>query len=197
MENSFKHQIHQIQRTTGRNGKTEYRGWTYAKNEVVLEPGWISDAFLLHEPEVYKLVTTITLDDEIQNIYTVPVGRCNQQTSVEESKYEEKRQIALIASCESISKKGPSKILEKKKIRLYIVPGAPTLFYQQGNHNSFILSSLVSALHYMGDGYASEYIIERNKRSPLEIQNKGRMHFCRDILMGNHKEKTKKTQLLF
>ena len=137
-------------------------------------------------------MTTVTRDDDSQNIYTVPVGRCNQQTSVEESKYEEKRQIALIASCESISKKGPSKILEKKKIGLYIVPGAPTLFYQQGNQNSCILSSLVSALHYMGDGYASEYIIERNKRSPLEIHDKVQMHFCRDILMGHHKEKDEK-----
>ena len=44
----------------------------------------------------------------------------------------------------------------------------------------------------MGDGYALEYIIRRNKKSLLEIQNKGRMHFCRDILMAHHKEKTKK-----
>ena len=30
--------------------KTEYRGSTYAKNDVVLEPGWVSDAFELREP---------------------------------------------------------------------------------------------------------------------------------------------------
>ena len=48
--NSFKHQIHQIIFITSSNGKTEYRGRTYAKNEVVLEPGWISDAFELREP---------------------------------------------------------------------------------------------------------------------------------------------------
>ena len=44
----------------------------------------------------------------------------------------------------------------------------------------------------MGDGYASEYIIRRKQKSLLEIQNKGQMHFCRDILMGNHKEKNEK-----
>ena len=61
---------------------------------------------------------------------------------------------------------------------LYIVAGAPTLFYQQGNYNSCILSYLTSALHYMGD----------DQKSLLEIQNKGLIHFCRDILMGHHKE---------
>ena len=43
-ENRVKHQIHQILRITSKNGKTEYRGRKYAKNYVVLEPGWISDA---------------------------------------------------------------------------------------------------------------------------------------------------------
>ena len=42
------------------------------------------------------LVTTVTRDCDSQNIYTVPVGRCNQYTSVEESKYEEKPKSALI-----------------------------------------------------------------------------------------------------
>ena len=39
LENSIKHKLQQIQHITGRNGKTEYRGWTYAQNEVVLQPG--------------------------------------------------------------------------------------------------------------------------------------------------------------
>ena len=59
-------------------------------------------------------------------------------------------------------------------MRLYIVPGALTLLNQQGNPNSYILSSLISALHYMGGGYASENIIRHRKKSLLEIQNKGR-----------------------
>ena len=50
LDNSFKHQIHQILRITSKNSKTEYRGRTYAKNDVVLGPGWISDAFELREP---------------------------------------------------------------------------------------------------------------------------------------------------
>ena len=57
------------------------------KNEVVLELGWISDYFKLSEPEFYKLVTTVTRDDDSQNIHTVPIGRCNEQTSDYGSKY--------------------------------------------------------------------------------------------------------------
>ena len=62
----------------------EYRGSKYVKNEVVLEPGWFSDAFEFYEPEFYKIVTTVTGDDENEILYTVPVGRCTLQTSVEE-----------------------------------------------------------------------------------------------------------------
>ena len=102
LENSFKHKIHQILCITSKNGKTEYRGRTYAKNEVVIEPGWISNDFELREPEFYKLVTTVTCDDDSPNIYTVPVVRCNKLTSVNESKYEEKRHNSLICTGESI-----------------------------------------------------------------------------------------------
>ena len=49
-ENIAEHKIHQIQRITVRNGKTEYGGSTYVKNEVLFEPGWISDAFEFCEP---------------------------------------------------------------------------------------------------------------------------------------------------
>ena len=144
MENSVKQQIHQTQRITGRNDKTEYRGWTYAKNEVVLQPGWISDAFDLRELEFYKLVKTVTCDYDSQNIFTVPVGLCNKHTSFEEFKYEYKCNNTLIFPSEPISKKEPSKISENKTMRLYIFTGAPTLFYQQGNQNSCILLSLAS-----------------------------------------------------
>ena len=50
LENSVKHQIHQIIRITSKNGKTEYLGRTYAKNGVVLEPDCISDSFEFREP---------------------------------------------------------------------------------------------------------------------------------------------------
>ena len=75
----------------------------------------------------------VTRDDDSENMYTVPVGRYNEQTSVEESKYEEERNNALTVPGESISKKEPSKISEKKIMGLYIVSGEPTLFYQQCN----------------------------------------------------------------
>ena len=95
-ENSVKHQIHQIKHITRSNGKIEYCGRTYAKNEVVLEPGCISDAFEFRAPVFYKLATPVTCDDDSENIYTVHVGRCYQQTSFEEYKYEEKHKNTLI-----------------------------------------------------------------------------------------------------
>ena len=75
---------------------------------------------------------------------------------------------------------------------MYIVPGAPTLFYQQGNQNSFIITSLASEFHHMGDEYASKYIIKRMQKSLFEIHNKSQIHFFRDILMGHNRERTKK-----
>ena len=50
-------------------------------------------------------MTTLTRDDDSQDMYTVPVGLCNQQTSVEESKYEYKCKNAIMVPGESISKK--------------------------------------------------------------------------------------------
>ena len=158
LDNSVKHKIHQIVCITSNNGKPEYRERTYAKNDVILKPGWISDAFELSEPEFYKIVTTVECDDDSKNIYTVPIVQCNLQTSADEYKYEEIHHNTLICPGGSISKKEPSKISEKKKICLYIVPDEPTLFYQQGNHNSCLISSLASALHYMGNEYSSKYI---------------------------------------
>ena len=74
-------------------------------------------------------------------------------------------------------------------MHLYILPGAPTLFYQEVNQNSCILFYLPSTLHFVGDGYTSEYIIRCEKKSHLAIQNNGQMHFCLDILMRHLKEK--------
>ena len=65
----------------------------YEKNEVVLEPGWIRDIFEFREPEFYKLVTTVTRDDDSQHIYTVPVGRCNQLTTFGESNMRRKLRV--------------------------------------------------------------------------------------------------------
>ena len=76
MENSVKHKTPQIICIPSKNGKTEYRGRTYAKNQAVLEPGWISDAFELREPEFYKIVTTVTRDDDSQNIHNLRGVSC-------------------------------------------------------------------------------------------------------------------------
>ena len=64
----------------------------------------------MREPEFYKLVKTVTHDDYSRNVYTLPVGPCNELTSVDESKYEEKRQNSLIFPGGYISNKEPSKI---------------------------------------------------------------------------------------
>ena len=58
-------------------------------------------------------MTTVTRDDDSKNVYTLPVGRFNQKTSVEDSKYEEKRKNSLIVPSEYISNKEQSKISEK------------------------------------------------------------------------------------
>ena len=42
----------------------------------------------------------------------------------------------------------------------------------------------------------SAYIIRRKQKRLLEIQHKGRMHLCRDILMGHQKYKTKKDSII-
>ena len=72
------------------------------KNEFVLQSGWISDSFEFREPEFYKLVTTVIIYDDSQDIYTVPVGRYNKHTSVEDPKYEDKPNSALIVPNQSI-----------------------------------------------------------------------------------------------
>ena len=72
LENSVKQKTHQIQLITGRNGKTEYRGWTYEK-KIVLQPGWIRDAFEFREPELYKILTTVTRDEEGKKFILYPL----------------------------------------------------------------------------------------------------------------------------
>ena len=70
------------------------------------------------------------------------------------------------------------------------VPDVPTIKYSQGMHNSCIISSLASALYYMGDVHASEYIIRRKQLSLEFINDKGRMQFLRNTIMGINREKT-------
>ena len=88
-ENSVKQQVNQMQSITDNNGEKN-RWWKYAKKEVLFEPGWINDVFELREPEFYKLVTTVSHDDEIRKMYTVPVGIWNQLKAFEEAKCDNK-----------------------------------------------------------------------------------------------------------
>ena len=74
----------------------------------------------------------------------------------------------------------------KKKER---VPDGPTIKYWQGIQNSCIISSLASALYYMGDKLASEYIIRHKQQSLVCIHSNGRNQFCSDALMGQSREK--------
>ena len=62
----------------------------------------------------------------------------------------------------------------KKKER---VPDGPTLKYSQSIQNSCLISSLASALYYMGVELASEYIIRRKQKSLSFIHSKGQMQF--------------------
>ena len=72
------------------------------------------------------------------------------------------------------------------------VPDGPTIKYSKGIQNSCIISSLVSALYYMGDELASEYIIRRKQLSLTFINGKGQMQLYRDTLMGQYREKKSK-----
>ena len=63
-------------------------------------------------------MTKVTRDDDSKNIYTVPVGRFNEHTSDDESKYEEKRKNGLIGPGEYIPKKEPGNLSEKKTMPL-------------------------------------------------------------------------------
>ena len=69
------------------------------------------------------------------------------------------------------------------------VPDGPTIKYSQGIHNSCIISSLASALYYMGDELASEDIIMRKQQSIAFINSKGQMQFCSDTLMVQYRGK--------
>ena len=75
------------------------------------------------------------------------------------------------------------------------MPDGPTIKYSQGIQNLCIISSLVSALYYMGDELASEYIIRCKQQYLVFIHGNDRMQFCRDALMGQSREKSEKNTL--
>ena len=111
--------------------------------------------------------------------YIVPVGRCALHTSQDDPNFMDMHSNALTCLGKS----------NKKKER---VPDGPTIKYSQGIQNSCIISSLASALYYMGDELTSEYIIRRKQQSLACIHSNGRMKFCLDALMGQSIEKQNK-----
>ena len=142
METNILPQIHKISHITDSYGITKYLGRTFKNNEVALEPGWIRENFDFSEPDFYEQVTMARSDDTRHKTYNVPVGRCSLNTSQEKHNY-------LYMDSKAFTSLGKSK---KKKEQ---VPDGPTIKYSQGNQNSCIVSSLASALYYMGDELAS------------------------------------------
>ena len=138
--------------------------------------------FEFSEPDFYKQLTTLTCDETRHKTYILPVGRCALYTSKYEPNFMDMHSNALTCLGKS----------NKKKER---VPDGPTIKYSQAIQNSFIISSLASALYYMGDELASEYIIRRKQQFLAFIHSKGRMQFCRDTLMGKYRRKKNKNTL--
>eukprot|EP00978_Attheya_sp_CCMP212_P028286 scaffold97309_cov42-Attheya_sp.AAC.1 len=73
--------------------------------------------------------------------------------------------------------------LSAKAPRRSLIPeDSPHVFYQQRETSSCVISSLASAMYYMGDVYGSEYIIRRKYScvSVIKGNGTGRMNFCHD-----------------
>ena len=120
----------------------------------------MSDNFEFSEPDFYKQVTDLGSGLTGHKTYTVPVGRCSLNNSQEKQNY-------LDMHSKAFTYLGKS---NKKKEQ---VPDVPIIKYSQGMKNSCIISSLASALYYMGDVHASEYIIRRKQLSLEFIHDKG------------------------
>ena len=116
-------------------------------------------------------MTTVRCDETRHKTYIVSVGRCSLNTSQDEHEFLDMYSNAL-------------KCLDKSNKKKELVPDGPTIKYSQGIQNSCIISSLASALYYMGDELTSKYIIRRKQLSLSCIHSNSRMQFCRDALMG-------------
>ena len=86
------------------------------KNVVALEPGWISGSFECSEPELYKIVTTVTCDETQHKTYTVPVERYDLHTPVYEPKFVDMHHNALICLGKYNKKEEPRNISDKKNL---------------------------------------------------------------------------------
>ena len=73
--------------------------------EVPLEPSWMGDNFEFSEPDLYKQVTDRGSGLTGNKTYTVPVGRCSQNTSQEKHKYLDMLSKAFTSEGKSNKKK--------------------------------------------------------------------------------------------
>ena len=112
-------QIHKISSITDSYGITTYLGRTLKKNKVALEKRWIREHFEFIEPDLYKQVKNPRSDLTQHRTYTVPVGRCFQNTSQEKHNYLDMHSKAFTSLGKS----------NKKKEQ---VPDVPTIKYSQG-----------------------------------------------------------------
>ena len=160
METNILPQIHKISRITDSYGITKYLGRTFKKNEVASEQCCIHEKYEFSEPDFYKQVTTARCDETRHKTYNVPVGQFSLNTSQEKHNCLDMHSNAL--RCLGKSNK------EKER-----VPDGPTIKYSQGIQNSCIISSLASALYYMIDELASEYIIRRKQLYLVFVHGKG------------------------
>ena len=105
-------------------------------------------------------MTTARWDETRHKTYNVLVGQCSLNTSQDRHNFLDMHYNALTCLGES----------NKKKEH---VADKPTIKYSQGIQNSCIISSLASALYYMGDELVSEYIIRHKQQSLACIHSNG------------------------
>ena len=86
-------------------------------------------------------MTTVTCDETRHKTYIVTVGLCALHTSQDEPNFLDMHYNALTCLGQYNKKKE-------------CVPDGPTIKYTQGIQNLCIISSLASALYYMGDELA-------------------------------------------
>jgi len=203
---STHYQIVKIAKTTDKKKEIVYKGWSLKQVEVVLDIDWIEENFKIREPDFFNALTN-SKEDKV--ILPVPIGKPRgrlrpnsiQDTlsndGQEEDDFKPSCKAARSAASDLTfqSSKMPQSSafkLSAKAPRKSLIPeDSPPVFYQQRETSSCVISSLASAMYYIGDTYGSEYIIRR-KQSCLSIMGTGRINFCHNLLIGHYREKKEK-----
>ncbi len=144
---------------------TTWKGFVTGGKTVEIDKQWITTQFKTRVPEFYEQLMEATgKSDNFQ----VPAGACKRKNDMDT---------------------GEDNIADDLKKTVKITDDNPCVYFLQGNKNTCIISSLASAVRYMGDVYASDYIIQRREESLYKLEHKGRMQYCKDIIMGQFKQK--------